>query len=293
MNMLNTFVASLENAKVDTRNRTFMLYNVEDQPIVHLSLNYNNEMTNHYCVNNCLNIKQNTDKVIELTPESFIHEVDVRNGHYNYTTRAYENTIVKKLGSKIPIVSSFDTSEWNQFFAEKFDNSWESVCKYVYYNKSLFKYGLKNRSFTQNGERCVPTKSGKLYLLEKSTMINMDESCTLRGFPITWIVLNWLKNGSTEIREHKKLIRVEPPSRVLFERVKQNHRDYANGGMEVIVLENDCLISYKLHKSCMKRNGRIVDQTVVEAILANPDVWSGSRWDGLKRVPLLTNKNAE
>jgi hypothetical protein len=291
MNVLNTFVASLENAKINTCNKTFALYNTEDQSSAYLTLDYKNELIDHYKANVSFgfNIKYHTDKAIELTSESFIHEVNVYIGHFNYNTGRYENSSVRKVGSKIPITSCFDTSQWNQFFAEKFDNSWENVCKYVYYNKSLFKYGLKNRTFRQNGEICVPTKNGKLYLLEKSTMIDMDESCTLRGFPVTWIVLNWLKNGSTE----NKLIRVEPPSRVLFNRVKQNHRDYANGGMEVFVLENDCLFTYKLHKSCMKRNGRIVDQTVVEAILTNPDVWSGSRWDGVKRVPLLTNKDTE
>jgi hypothetical protein len=188
------------------------------------------------------------------------------------------------------VKADFDTSEWNTLFAQRFESSWDNVCKFIYYNKSIIPFDMGNRTFRQNNVMCVSTKNGKLYDLDNQEMIDMDESCNIRGLPITWIIINWLKNASTEIIEP---IRIESASRKLFERIMQNHEYYSVGGLKIFVLENDCLITYKVHKTCVKKNGNKISEADIEAIITNSDIWSGTPWEGMKRVPLLTNKNAE
>lgn len=294
MNVFNTFVASLENAKVDTRDRTFMLYNNEDQPIVHLSLNHINEMTNYYLVDKCPNIKQDTAKVIKLTPESFIHEVNVRTGYYNYTTREHVNAIVTKVGSKIPIVTSFDTSEWNDIFTTKFDSSWTNVCKYVYYNKSQLKlkYGLKNRTFRHDGNRCVPTKDGVLFSLSNETKFDMNESSTICGIPITWIVLNWMKVDKTT---NKKSV-INPALKNLFMRLYNMKKYYTNSGISFYSqYDTDTMQKYIVFKSyAISCERKLLDNDQIQKLLDNPNLWYAPRLGyTLTRVPLLTNKDAE
>lgn len=295
MNAFSALCLSLENAKVTTNYKTFVLYKNENEPIAYVAFNHKNEMSNNYYHSNVtsmigFNIKCDTDKIIELTPESFIHEVNARTSGYNYTTRRYED-IFEKIGSNIPILTSVDTSGWNEIFAEKFDSSWTNVCKYVYYNKSQLKYGMQKRTFRQDGNRCVPTKDGVLFSLTNETKIDMNESCTVCGIPVTWIVLNWMKTTC------KKSV-IDPALKNLFMRLYNTKKYYTNSGIRFYSQDDtDTMTEYIVFKSYAYAKGvnnKRLDNDELQKLLENPNVWYAPRWGyTLVRAPLLTNKDTE
>jgi hypothetical protein len=300
MNAFATICLSLENANLYTTGKTFVLYKTDNEPLAYVSFNHNDEMANNYYHSNVtsligFNIKCETDKVIELTPESFIREVNIRTGHYNYKTAKYEDDSIGLLGIKLPIVTSFDTSAWNEIFATKFDNSWSNVCKYVYYNKAQMKYGLKNRTFRQDGNRCVPTKDGVLFSLSNETKFDMNYTCTVHGIPIAWIVMNWMKVG----RSTPKKSVMSPALRDLFERIqKASKSTYFNSGIKFYAIEEDSesMKRYSVYKSYVLDNssGKRLDNDQIQKLLDNPNLWCTSRWEStLRKAPLLTNKDTE
>jgi hypothetical protein len=299
MNAFATVCLSLENAKVTTNYKTFVVYKSENEPLAFVAFNHNNEMSANYYHSNVtsmigFNIKCDTEKVIELTPESFIREVNVRTGHYNYKTAKYEDASIEKMGSNIPILTSFDTSGWNEIFAEKFDSSWTNVCKYVYYNKAQLKYGMQKRTFRQDNNRCVPTKDGVLFSLTNETKFDMNESCTICGISIAWIVLNWMKVDKTS---SKKSI-IDPALKNLFLRLYNTKKYYTNSGIRFYSQDdNDTMTEYIVFKSYAYAKGVInkrLDNDELQKLLENPNVWYAPRWGyNLVRAPLLTNKDTE
>ena len=296
MNAFSTLCLSLENAKVNTNNKTFIVYKTENEPLAYVSFNYKNEMANnyyHFDLNTPIgfNIKYDTDEVIELTPESFIHEVNIRIRHYNHKTAKYEDASIEKIGSNISIVTSLDTSGWNEIFAEKFDSSWTNVCKYVYYNKSQLKYGMQKRTFRQDGNRCVPTQYGVLFSLTNETKFDMNESCTVCGISIAWIVLNWMKVGS------KKSV-IDPALKNLFMRLYNTKKYYTNSGIRFYSQDDtDTMTEYIVFKSyayAKGLNNKRLDNDQLQKLLENPNVWYAPHWGHtLVRAPLLTNKDTE
>lgn len=286
---MNTFCLSLENTNVNTRGKTFALYKTENEPLAYVSFNYKNEMISNYHSN----IKCDTEKVIELTPESFISEVNIRNSrYYNQKTAKFEDNGVEKIGPNISIVSSFDTSAWNEIFAEKFDSSWTNVCKYVYYNKAQLKYGMQKRTFRQDGNRCVPTKDGVLFSLTNETKFDMNESCTICGIPIAWIVLNWMKVDKTT---SKKSV-IDPALKNLFLRLYNIKKHHTNSGIKFYSQDDtDIMKEYVVFKSYAKGlNNKRLDNDETQMLLDNPNLWYAPYWGyTLQRVPLLVNKDME
>jgi len=297
MNVFSTICISLENAKVDTAGKIFILYKTENEPLAYTALSYNNEMShNYYHIKPAsltgFNIKDNMDEMVELTPESFIREVNIRNGHYNYTTGRYGDTTIVKMGPNIPIVTTFDTSGWNEIFATKFDSSWSNVCKYIYYNKAQLKYGLKNRTFRQDGNRCVPTKDGVLFSLLNETKFDMNDTCTVHGIPIAWIVMNWMKVDKTT---SKKSV-INPALKNLFMRLYNVKKYYTNSGIRFYSQDDtDTMTEYVVFQSYAKSHDhKRLDNDQIQKLLDNPNLWYAPRWGyTLTRVPLLTNKDTE
>ncbi len=241
------------------------------------------------------NIKDNIDKMVELTPESFISEVIIRNGHYNYTTGKYENGTICQLGIKLPIVTDFNTCAWNEIFAEKFDSSWTNVCKYVYCNKTQMKYGLQKRTFRQDGIRCVPTKDGVLFsLTDYESKFDMNESCTICGIPIAWIVMYWMKVDKTT---SKKSI-IDPALKSLFMRLYNTKKYYTNSGIRFYSQDdNDTMTEYIVFHSyayAKGLNNKRLDNDQIQKLLENPNLWYAPHLGyNLVRAPLLTNKDTD
>jgi hypothetical protein len=297
MNIFTTLCISLENAKIETANKIFVLFRNDNQPIAYITFNNKNEICEIDKYHNILNInsligfnvKFNIDKSEELSPESFIQQVYVHSANYTYKY----NSGVERVSSIIPIVTNvFDISEWNNIFTEKFDSSWSNVCKFVYYNKYQLKYGIKNRTFRQDDKRCVPTKDGILLSLsDYQSKFDMNKSCTICGFPITWIIINWMKVNN--IRSNKDIDNYY--SKKLFERL-YNMEKYNK--FIVYALEDDdngIMKAYIVFKSYVTNSQhKRLDNDHIKNLLVNPNLWFIHRSRYIfQRVPLLTNKDTE
>jgi hypothetical protein len=148
---------------------------------------------------------------------------------------------------------------------------------------------MQKRTFRQDGNRCVPTKDGILFSLTNETKFDMNESCTVCGIPVTWIVLNWMKTTC------KKSV-IDPALKNLFLRLYNIKKHYTNSGIRFYSQDDtDIMKEYIVFKSYAKGlNKKHLDNDEIQMLLDNPNLWYAPHWGyTLQRVPLLANKDTE
>lgn len=170
-------------------------------------------------------------------------------------------------------VWKYDTEKWNSYFKDVFNSDWDSVGKYYYEVKSKLPYDLGSRTLRINSDntvRWIILKDGMLMnLVDHTDKAEFDDTVTLKGIPVQYIMLHMLPRISTFASKVDVIQK-------LRDRIGDKYTK------SVLVMQDNGDLRKYTFTSCHVYWGSTeltVDQ--IRQLIDNPNAWNG---DSLKRL---------
>ncbi len=168
---------------------------------------------------------------------------------------------------------NYDIEEWNTYFKDVFDSNWDNVGKYLYEvkHKLPFKLGSNTLRMDDSAIRWVILKDGMLMNLNNIRDISeFDDTVTLKGIPIMFILLNMLPR-LTKFESKVDIIQK------LRDRIGNKYTKSV-----IVMKDNGDLRKHTFTSSRVYWGATELTIEQIQQLVDNPNAWNG---DSLKRLP--------